>query len=463
MPEKIMHFLKSITEKKYLQYCIIIQSILLLFSIFYNYVGEESNYTYQSIQILYHHNLLDASYGRPPFYAWMIIAVSKIIGVQNILPAARIVCLTSFFIMSAFTYKLVKKISNNTLLAWYAVVSFYTVQMVAKLAWLSYADPLFGMLTFVSCGLLWMYIDSGKINLLMSAFILLFLAMLTKSFSCLIVFAVSWWVLLFLYQENRSRLYNLRALVVYALFAGATALFFYMNQAYLHQMLSDLTTLERVTNTATYLKNVFITAPFVYFIYATAPALPVAIYLLIRRKVSFTAILKNKLALACVCIFMINILPYWFGHHIIERRYLFPIYPFAAIFAGFVISVQSDRFRLHYCRFLLGLAIVLLCTASWLPFLIHPFNYQQFSRDVVQTTGPNTLYATPVANGYSWLLAINSIRVARYAAGYANVNLLTNNYGPNSYVFTKEKKQNMNLIKSYKIYKKTYYLYFNPD
>ena len=116
--------------------------------LFLQYVGEEGTSTIAAQEMhaggdFLRTTIYGQNTGRPGLYGWLILAVTRVIGEQHVLIAARLIAVSSTLLLGLTLAWLVRRLFGDRVLAAFAAAVFLSGDVLLYRGWLAYADPLF--------------------------------------------------------------------------------------------------------------------------------------------------------------------------------------------------------------------------------------------------------------------------------------------------------------------------------
>ena len=135
--------------------------------LFLQYVGEEGTSTIAAQEMHASGDFLRTTIygqntGRPGLYGWLILAVTRVIGEQHVLIAARLIAVSSTLLLGLTLAWLVRRLFGDRVLAAFAAAVFLSGDVLLYRGWLAYADPLFSLLTFGAMAALWVAVEQRR-------------------------------------------------------------------------------------------------------------------------------------------------------------------------------------------------------------------------------------------------------------------------------------------------------------
>lgn len=343
--------------------------------LFLQYVGEEAVYPIAAQEMLassdfLHATVYGASMGRPGVFVWLIVAITKIIGVANVLIAARLIAAMSTLLLGLVLAWLVRRLFNDRLLAALAAAIFMSGDVLLQRGWLAYVDPLYALMTFTAMACLWIAAEERRRSLLVLAALALMGAFLAKALTAYVFYGVLALVLLW---RHPNRWFLLSPL---SIAANVAALAFPLvwngvitGDSLLWGMLDQVNFNAR--NDAGTSLGDFV-GPFVVYpfrvLWYLAPTSVIVLYALLSRRTARDAPRRNSFLIALIAV-AINILPYWFAPRS-AARYLLPIYPLLALTMAYIV-VNSGRQILDWTLKALAATIAIAYVAALIGFPVY--------------------------------------------------------------------------------------------
>ena len=395
-------------------------------ALFYFYVGEEGLFTIYSMEMWQHQNFLSVmsyggSGGRPPLYNWLMIPVTRLIGWDNVLVAARLVTVVATFCSSLILAWLAQQLwRDKEISIWAALLYITTADVLIYRGWLAYADPLFAAFVLLALAWLWVSCLRHSHYFLAAALIAAFAAFLTKALTIYIFFGVTW-VVLVRDKQYREFLTERRLWLIYLLGMSLPVLWLALNSQSSGQgqeMLHDILAKISFISARDYLVQVII-----FPLEMSVRLMPVSFilcYLLLRKG----GIIGSPALSSALLIALLNFLPYWFAPQS-SVRYVLPIYPFLALAAAYLV-VKSE-WLVSARRWVAGMvALGFVMKGILFPYYQSHYrgeNYFDKAQDILKHYGNLPLYSMDsTAVGSSVTAYIDSINFAHPALGYPSMN-----------------------------------------
>ncbi len=379
----------------------LLASLSFFSTLFLPHMGEEAVYSLGAMEMLQHkqyfvHTLLNYPYGRPPLYIWLISAVTKLIGWQQVLIAARLVVALTTILTSYLLFLFTRRIFKNSLLALLTVAIYLSGDLLFRRGYLAYADPLFSLFIFISIACLWLALDTKRYNFLIYAILAATAAFLTKALTIYIFYAVTALVMLWRHPNGKW------LLTPYSIFLHilglALPIIWLMSINPADQgMLSDILLTATTPATLGQHINHILLQP-LRFISLFAPLSVVAIYLAITRQINYIALSKHIMIMLVLLVF-VNYLPYWFAIKGKDPRYIQPLYPFVAIIiANLIFAANKQGLKLS-CYWLLLTLVLKLITGCWAGYYYQDHyrsNYKTLAINILNTIKHYPIYSNDV-------------------------------------------------------------------
>jgi 4-amino-4-deoxy-L-arabinose transferase-like glycosyltransferase len=176
--------------------------------LFLQYVGEEAVYTItaqemRANQEYFLTTLYGQPYGRPGLYSLAILLLSRLLGEQHILIAARLIT-ASATVLSAVTLAwLIRKLFKDRLFAAFGPAVFLSGDVLLQRGWLAYSDPIFSFFVFGAMACLWVAVEERRYSLLILAAFALIASFLTKLPTGYLCYVVLGFVLLWRHPNRK--------------------------------------------------------------------------------------------------------------------------------------------------------------------------------------------------------------------------------------------------------------------
>lgn len=388
-------------------------------TLFFHLVGEEGIYTITSMEMWHQGNWVQQiMYGsdnqRPPLVNWLIMPVANLIGWQHVVIAARSVSIAATLGMVGWLYWLSRKLFADKSFALFAALAGLSLaDLLLYRGWLTYTDPVFAFFTFGAMATLWAAAIERRKDWLLVSVLLVSCAMLSKAFTAYIFYGTVALVLLW-QRPTRDFLLSPSALLIFALaLIVPFAWFAMLPQVSGHgsSMLSEIVRKLSAQDIPGYLRHLL------FFPLETAfrlsPAVPLAVYLLVRKRVqqeSMPVHFRAALLVTGLCF-----LPYWLSPQS-GIRYLLPIYPLIALVSARIVWRAGESAKALALRWFAGIiAFKLVFALALFPYYQTHYrgeNYAQAAQAVMERTRGFPLYANDVRS--IGLSIVGYIDAARY-------------------------------------------------
>jgi 4-amino-4-deoxy-L-arabinose transferase-like glycosyltransferase len=419
--------------------------------LFLQYEGEEPFFTIIAQEMwasrdFTHITHLGNEYPRPGLFPWLIIALSTVLGWDNVLIAARAIAVTSTILTGLTIAWLTTRIFKDRLMAAFAAAIFLSGDVLLYRGWLAYSDPVFALFTFGAMACLWVATQERRNDLLALAALALVGAFLSKVPTTYVFYGTLGLVLLWKH-ENRLFLFRPVSLAVHAVAVAFPLLWSYgiVGNSYFDAAISNLlfTTLHP-PSWREYLTD-FIAFPFSVTMHLL-PASAVAIYAIYSRRFELSQ--RNRSIDIAIWTALLNLIPYWLSPYG-STRYLLPTFPFFALVMAYVI-VLSGKFLSNTMAKLLvaNIAIGLVGSLIAIPLYQHYVrgNYAELARMILAHVGEQPIYANDVtAVGLSLVANLNTMRPSRppitspppnFSSGYVLAREVDPNVGDTNLTFS---------------------------
>ena len=315
--------------------------------LFLQYVGEEGVYPIAAQEMRASGEFVRATMygnplGRPGLFAWLIAALTDVLGDRQVLVAARLIAAASTVLLGLTLAWLVRRLFNDRLLAAFAAAIFLSGDTLLQRGWHAYVDPLFALITFAAIACLWVATQERRRDFLLLAALALAGSFLAKALTGYVFYGAFGLILLWRHR-NRGFLFTPWSLVLHAAalafplvwdYAAGDAVFWAM----LGQIAYNASTDSPRSVTA--FAGLFVLYPLRTFVFL-APTSAVVVYALVSRRLPPAAFRENTVLIALAAA-AINLLPYWFTPAS-SPRYLLPIYPLFALVMAYAV-LKSGKF-----------------------------------------------------------------------------------------------------------------------
>jgi 4-amino-4-deoxy-L-arabinose transferase-like glycosyltransferase len=406
---------------------LILAALSLLPMLNLHYIGEEAIFPISSMEMAQHgvwlkQYLYGGDVQHNPLFNWLIIPLSNLAGWTHVLQVARSLAIMATLGTAAVLAWLTWRLFGQKQFAAFSALVYLTfVDVMMYHGWLAYVDPLFGFFIFSSIALLWVACTDNRPRLLWLVVATLTCALLSKAFTAYVFYGAAVFVML-LNTRGRRLLFSLQSLAAHTAMLAAPILWFAMipsghgqSGRMFDEILAKLTfpeATEYLTRLALYPLELLT---------GLLPASALAIYFLIRRRVTFATNQPNHFRTALL-IAGLNLLPYWLSPHG-GMRYLIPIYPLFALSCAWIIWQAGEAAQGTTRRWLT--AAILFCFA--LGLVIFPYYQQKFrgenyalaANEIVAITHGQPIYtADPSSAGLNVTAYINQLRYPQQALQY---------------------------------------------
>lgn len=373
-------------------------------TLFFYLTGEEGIYVITSMEMWYQQNWLQQlmyglDNGRPPLVNWLTMPLSALLGWSHVVIAVRLVSVAATLGTVAILYWLSLRLFRDRSFALFsALAALSLADWLLYRGWLSYTDPVFAFFTFGAMACLWLGIIEQRLNLLLLSILMVSAAMLTKAFTAYVFYATVAGVLIVWQPKTRKFVFSVRTMLSFMALAIVPLLWFSTipqggNGA---GMLDEITRKLSSSQSDRFL-NHFFTYPLEVLLHLS-PALLLAIYLLLRKRVSQAETVRPDFRVAC-WITVITFLPYWLSPQS-GIRYLLPIYPMVALVSARLIWRAGERARHLALRWFAGvIALKFLFALLLFPYYQTHYrgeNYQLAAQHIMARTHNAPLYVTDV-------------------------------------------------------------------
>ncbi len=383
------------------------------------YLREEGVYTITSLEMLAKHSwfsstLLGGFYPRPPLYNWLILAFTKLTGLQHILIAARLSAITSTVLLAGILAWFTQYQFADKRLTLLTAVVFLSSDVLMIRGWLAYADPTFALFVFASIAFLWLALDKKNYAYLSLALIALIAAFFSKHFSAYIFYAVAALVLL-LRHDNGRWLLRIPSIILHILAISFVIMWFATQHGSDNGrgMFGNISDVLHTTNGWRYIIDVLFNRPF-NLIHYLMPASIVALILLALKRVTINPAWQSRMITISLIAF-INYLPYWLAPGPTAARYLLPLYPLFAILCAYIFIASGDRGIKHAIFWLSAFVVVRYLFA----FVFYPYmlgeSQQQYQTAATAIQGfAKTAPIYPAQYSFKMLGVATLLDVMRY-------------------------------------------------
>ena len=419
--------------------------------LFLQYEGEEPFFTIIAQEMwvsrdFTHITHLGNGYPRPGLFPWLIIALSTVLGWDNVLIAARVIAVTSTILTGLTIAWLATRIFKDRLLAAFAAAIFLSGDVLLYRGWLAYSDPVFAFFTVGAMACLWVATEERRNDLLVLAALALVGAFLSKVPTTYVFYGVLGLVLLWRH-ENRLFLFRPASLALHAAALAFPLLWSYgiVGDQYFDATVTNLlwTTLHP-PSWSEYVAD-FVAFPFSVTIHLL-PASALAIYSLYAHRFEFSQ--RSRSIDIAIWTALLNLIPYWaspFG----STRYLLPTFPLFALVMAYCIVASGKPLSNVMARLLVAnIAIGLVGSLVAIPLYQRYVrgNYAELARMIQAHVGEQPIYANDVTTvGLSLVANLNTMRPSRppitspppnFSSGYVLAREVDPNLGNLSLTFS---------------------------
>jgi hypothetical protein len=369
-------------------------------TLFFYLVGEEGIYVITSME-MWHGNIwmqqimYGVDNGRPPLLNWLTMPLTALVGWPHAIEVLRLLCVAATLGTIAWLYWLSRKLFDDRSFALFAALTCLCLaDLLLYRGWLSYLDPVFAFFTFGSMATLWVACLEKKRGWLVLSIALVSCALVTKAFTAYIFYGTAGLVLLFGQREARGFLLSPGSLLAFALAAVVPLLWFASIPRAENSeiMLDEIRRKLSAPDVAGYLSHL-VEFPLEAML-RLSPAVALAIYLLLRKRVSEReyepAHFRNALLIAAL-----GFLPYWLSPQS-GIRYLLPIYPLIALVCARIIWRSGESARKLALRWFAGvIAFKFIFALVLFPYYQTHYrgeNFEKTAQVVIERTRGFPLY-----------------------------------------------------------------------
>jgi 4-amino-4-deoxy-L-arabinose transferase-like glycosyltransferase len=370
--------------------------------LFLQYIGEEAVYTIIAQEMAASGEYLSTtlygqSYGRPGLYSLAILLLSRALGEQYILIAARLITASATLLTALTLAWLIRRIFKDPLFAAFAAAVFLSGDVLLRRGWLAYSDPMFAFFVFGAMACLWVAVEEKRYLFLVLAALGLIGSFLTKVPTGFLYYGILLVVLLWRHP-NRAFVFTGWSIFIH-LCAIAFPLFWNYGIAAgsVFQTVSEQALLGvRVSGAhgLTYFVERFCSYP-LRQIWHLMPISAIVLYCLWSRRLPDASLRQNSLIIAAATA-VINLLPYWL-FPASRTRYILPIYPLLALCMSYVV-LHSGRFVSDLSvKALMGtVGVAFICALVGYPLYQHYFrpNYDHAAEAIISRAGSGPIFAT---------------------------------------------------------------------
>lgn len=382
------------------------------------YIGEEAVYTITSLEMWHREDwirpfLYGTNYGRPPLYNWLIIALTKILGLENILLSSRLIAAFATVATGFLVVWFVNRLLRNPYLAVFAALLYFSGDLLVWRGWHAYADPLFSLFIFSAVACTWIALNENRGSFLFLSFAALILSFLTKAMTGY-VFYFQTVVALLIFHPNRKWLLKTPSILGHvAVLLFPIFWYWYISEgAHGGGMIWDITSKYTINNTEHYLHRLMIFP--LETLLCTLPGAGLLLFFMLRSSADDrkNIVEYQKPFFTILCwIVILNFLPYWLAPQT-RIRYLAPWYPFFAIFLAHSIFQLGNK-KIKVTLFWLSLCIFLKYVLSvWAyPYYEDRYGerYAEIAEDILKKTQKKSQYPLYTENDSSSGLSITAL------------------------------------------------------
>ncbi|MEI8055253.1 MAG: glycosyltransferase family 39 protein [bacterium] len=378
-----------------------IAAISFVFTLNLSHIGEEGVYTISSFEMWYGKHYLypilyGATYGRPPFFSWLIIAAAKVVGWSHMLFAARLVTAMATVGTGLVLAWMAQNIFHDKRFAAFSALAYLTTDALLYHGWVAYADPLFAFCVFSAIACLWVACERERFGLLVLAILALTAGFLTKALTAYAFYLVAFVLLLFF--GKRKFLLHPVSIILHLIALSMPLLWSIVTHganggSLIHDVLYWSLSAGQNNEVTTYLIQI---ATFsVEIVVRILPASVLAIYYFCLGCYGRPEG-KYKNTIKFLILFIgISLFPYWIAvKH--SARYILPLYPFMALWCCCVIwQVNARAVRIALVWFAVAIVIKYLSVIFWWPQYQANYrgDYAQVARDIVLRAHTYPLYS----------------------------------------------------------------------
>ena len=390
----------------------------LITTLWLPHIGEEGVYTISSLEMYFHDSywvprLYGFLYHRPPLFNWLILGFVKLLGIHQVLFAARLVTLIASVALLAVLYGFVKQIFSCKEFALFSAVIFFSGDMLLRRGWLAYSDPLFAFNIFASIACVWIALETQKNRWLIYSVALICFGYLTKVHTNFIFYGIAVGVL-FWQHPQRKILLSYQSIGLHTL----AILFPFLWTSLLSQ--GRATTMSTITTTLAmmefpsvwgYLEKI-IRYPFAVMAHFL-PVSFIAVLAWYQKKKRLGSAAWHPAVRICFWIVVLNLLPYWLAPRA-HMRYIMPLYPFIAIVCSYFIWHAGIRLRDWTFKGLVAVLILkYVISLVWLPYEYKVLKGDAYTlaQEIYARVGLTPLYAQDATSaGLRVVAELNQLR-----------------------------------------------------
>jgi 4-amino-4-deoxy-L-arabinose transferase-like glycosyltransferase len=369
--------------------------------LFLQFVGEEAVYVIVAQEMRANHEyflttLYGQSYGRPGLYSLAILLLSRVLGEQHILIAARLITASATVLTAVTLAWLIYKLFKDRLFAAFGAAVFLSGDVLLQRGWLAYSDPIFSFFVFSAMACLWVAVEERRYSLLILAAFALIASFLTKLPTGYLCYIVLGSVLLWRHPNWKFLLTpwsistHLIAIAFPILWNYAIAGDSVFPTVWQH---AESIVRESGAYSFAYFIGRFSSYP-LRLIWHLMPISAVILYALWSRKFSSERFWQNSLVIAGLTI-AINLLPYWFVPGS-RTRYIMPMYPLIAMCMTYVVLHSTKCIIDLSAKALIGtVGIAFICALAGYPLYEHYFrgSYGRAAQAIIARAGDLPIFA----------------------------------------------------------------------
>ncbi len=354
---------------------------LLLFAFFYN-LGiyplylEEPRRGLIALEMLINDNLWvptqtgDLYYRKPPVYNWVLLLSYNLFGEANEF-ATRFFSVLSHLVSSLMVFQLTKKYVNREVALFASAGFVLLVDILLSYSTIGEIDLFYSLVTSSSIFLIYVFGERKQYwYLFLTVYLLTAIGFLTKGLTSLPYTAISLLVY-FIWKKDFRRLLGIQH--VFGILLLALSLFGYF---YTYSQYEDVsgwwsTLISESSDKATSGGISAVIHQLLTFPIDTLKNLiPVSFFIpLLFLKGSKSILKENKFIWFCVLIFVFNFPLYWISTEA-KSRYIYPIFPFAAISLTYLsVNLRSNFWSIFLKYFVLVCATILVVASIGIHFV----------------------------------------------------------------------------------------------
>ena len=408
--------------------------------LFLQFVGEEAVYVIVAQEMRANHEyflttLYGQPYGRPGLYSLAILLLSRVLGEQHILIAARLITASATVLTAVTLAWLIYKLFKDRLFAAFGAAVFLSGDVLLQRGWLAYSDPVFSFFVFSAMACLWVAVEERRHSLLILTACALIASFLTKLPTGYLNYVVLGSVLLWRHPNWKFLLTpwsistHLIAIAFPILWNYAIAGDSVFPIVWQH---AESIVRESGAYGIAYFIGRFSSYP-LRLIWHLMPVSAVVLYTLWSRKFSPESFRHNSLVIAGLTI-AINLPPYWFVPGS-RTRYVMPMYPLLAMCMAYIVLHSAKCIIDLSVKALIGTVVIaFICALVGYPLYEHYFrgSYSRAAQAIIARAGDLPIFATDTSSiGLSIVAELNeqrpykppiSIPPAQFASGFVLAN-----------------------------------------